>query len=230
MVKNEILIGRDVGKGEYLIDKQYVKVGRNHARIIRKTDGVYIEDLDSANGTFVNGTPISLKKINTDDQIMLGGVDYYELNVHKVIKLLPLTDEEYQSRFLQLKAVYETFQTESNRLSTKGAEDMMMKRFLPTMLTGTFTGIITLLVGDNLAERLTIAIIGGILSVLVFLVANKLASKSAHTMREKIAQLNKDFEMDYVCPECGMSFKGKSWEFLKRDGKCPACKREFGLN
>ena len=142
---------------------------------------------------------------------------------------MPLSDEEFQNRFLQLKEVYDTFQAESNRLSTKGTEDMMMKRFLPTMLAGTFTGIITLLVGNNTAERLSIAVIGGILSVIVFLVANKLAGKSAHNMREKIAQLNKSFELDYVCPDCGLSFKCKSWEFLKRDGKCPACKREFGV-
>ena len=46
MEKNEILIGREVEKGEYLIDKQYALIGRKHARIIRKSDGIYVEDLD----------------------------------------------------------------------------------------------------------------------------------------------------------------------------------------
>ena len=34
-------------------------VSRQHARIVREADGFYIEDLDSLNGTFVNGTRLS---------------------------------------------------------------------------------------------------------------------------------------------------------------------------
>lgn len=227
MEKNEILIGREVPKDDFLIDKQYVSVGRKHARIIRKPDGIYIEDLDSANGTFVNGKSVSLKKINASDKIMLGGINYYELKLDDILKLLPISDVEFQTKFLELKQVYDDYQYESNRLQTKGQEDMMTKRMLPTMLLGSFTGIITLLAGNNIIQRLSIAIIGGILTVVVFLVATKMASNSTKNMREKLAQLNEQFELDYVCPACGMSFRGKSWEFHKRSGKCPACHREF---
>ena len=185
-MKKEVLIGREVAKGEYLIDKQYSSVGRKHARIIRKPDGIYIEDLDSAHGTFVNGKPVNLKKITASDKITLGGIDYYELNMEKALKMLPISDEEFQSKFLQLKQVYDDYQAESNRLQTKGQEDMMTKRMLPTMLTGTFTGILTLLVGNNLIERLSIAVIGGIITVAVFLIATKMASKSTQIMREKL--------------------------------------------
>ena len=230
MVKNEILIGREVAKGEYLVDKQYISVGRKHARIIRKSDGIYIEDLDSANGTYVNGKSVSLKKINSSDKITLGGSNYYELNLEKVLKLLPISDQEFQSRFQQLKKVYDDYQSESNHLQTKGQEDMMTKRMLPTMLLGTFTGIITLLVGNTLFQRLSIAIIGGILTVVVFMVATKMASKSTQNMREKLNRLNENFEIEYVCPACGVSFRGKSWEFLKRTGKCAVCQREFHSN
>jgi len=186
MEKDEILIGREVEKGEFLIDNQYVSIGRKHARIIRKPDGIYIEDLDSAHGTFVNGKPVNLKKITASDKITLGGIDYYELNMEKALKMLPISDEEFQSKFLQLKQVYDDYQAESNRLQTKGQEDMMTKRMLPTMLTGTFTGILTLLVGNNLIERLSIAVIGGIITVAVFLIATKMASKSTQIMREKL--------------------------------------------
>ena len=227
MEKNEIILGREAGKGDYLIDKQYTSVGRRHARIIRKLDGIYIEDLNSANGTFVNGKAVNLKKINKSDRITLGGVDYYTLNLDSVLKLLPMSDQEFQNSFLQLKKTYDNYQSESNRLQTEGQADMMTKRMLPTMLLGTFTGIATLLVGNNLTERLLIAIGGGILTVVVFLVATKMASNSTKKMREKLAQLNENFELDYVCPACGVSYRGRSWEFLKKAGKCPACQREF---
>jgi len=227
MKKNEILIGREVAKGNYLVDKQYISIGRVHARILRKPDGIYIEDLNSANGTFVNGKSVGMKKIKTTDKITLGGVDYYELNLDNVLKLLPLSDEEFQNRFLQLKQVYENFQAESNRLQTDGQKDMMTKRFLPMTLVGTFTGIITLLFGNNKIERLSIAIIGGILMVVIFVVATKMASKSTQKMREQLTLLNENFELEYVCPACGISFKGRSWEFLNKNGKCPACHRKF---
>jgi len=230
MEKNEILVGREVGKGDYLIDKQYTSVGRKHARIFRKLDGIYIEDLDSANGTFVNGKAVNIKKLSNSDKITLGGENYYTLNLENVLKLLPMSDQEFQSGFLQLKKIYEDYQIESNRLQTEGQADMMTKRMLPTMLLGTFTGIATLLVGNDITERLLIAIGGGILTVVVFLVATKMASNSTKNMREKLTQLNDKFELDYVCPACGVSYRGRSWEFLKKTGKCPACQREFHVN
>ena len=230
MIKNEIWIGREAGNNEYLVDKQYTAVGRKHARIIRKPDGIYIEDLNSANGTFVNGKSVNLKKVNASDKITLGGAGYYELKLEDVLKLLPLSDKEFQDRFMQLRQVYDEFQTESTRLQTKGQEEMMTKRMLPTMLTGTFTGILTVIFGNDLTERLSIAIIGGLLTVVVFLVATKMASKSARLMREKSVRLNENFELDYVCPACGVSFKGRSWEFLNKTGKCPACQRKFHVD
>jgi len=228
MEKNEILIGREVPNGDYLIDKQYALVGRKHARIVRKPDGVYIEDLESTNGTYVNGKQISQKKVNGSDKISLGGVNYYELKLEDVLKLLPMADKEFKSEFMKLKQVYDDYQVESNRLQTKGQEEMMTKRMLPTTLLGIFTGIIASQVPKT--QRLTVAIIGGILTVVVFLVATKMASQSTQNMREKLAKLNEQFELDYVCPACGFSFKGKSWEFLRRTGKCPACHKEFHAN
>jgi len=227
MEKNEILIGREVGKGDYLIDRQYTSVGRRHARIMRKSDGIYIEDLDSANGTFVNGKSVNLKKIKTSDKIMLGGISGYELKLENALKLLPLQDSEFHGRFMQLKQVYDHYQEESNFLQTKGQEDMMTKRMLPTMLLGVFTGILTAFVGNEAGVKICIAVIGGMLTVVVFLFATKMASRSNKKTKEKLNLLNENFELDYVCPACGTSFRGRSWEFLKRAGKCPSCQREF---
>ena len=227
MEKNEILIGREVEKGEFLIDKAYVSVSRKHARIIRKPEGLFIEDLDSAHGTFVNGKSVISKKINLTDKITLGGVDYYELKLDKILKLLPMSDTEFSAKFMDLKRIYDDYQAESNRLQAKGQDNMMM-RMMPTMVLGSLTGIFTAVLPDSL--RLIILIIGGVLTVVVFLVALKVTSNSNKKMKEKITKLNEDFELDYVCPACGVSFKGRSWEFLKRAGKCSACQRECRID
>jgi len=47
-------------------------VSRNHARISRRDDGYYIEDLESRNGTYVNGRRINTPtRLTNDDQIQL---------------------------------------------------------------------------------------------------------------------------------------------------------------
>jgi len=230
MEKDEILIGRKVNKGDYPVDDKYTSVSRTHAKITRKSDGLYIEDMDSANGTYVNGIKIKTKKITIQDKVSLGGTNYFILDLNDVLKLLPMSDSEFSRKVSKLQQVYENYQTESNELQTKGQESMITKRMMPTMLLGVLTTLVTVVAGNNLQVKIGIAISGGLLTVIVFLAATKWASKSNKVMKENLTRLNENFELDYVCPNCGASFRGKSWEFLKRMGKCFACQREFHLN
>jgi pSer/pThr/pTyr-binding forkhead associated (FHA) protein len=52
-----------------------------HARIEPRRDGVWVEDLDSTNGTFVNGTKLTRpQKLTPGDVIRVGETDLrYEL-------------------------------------------------------------------------------------------------------------------------------------------------------
>lgn len=229
MEKNEILIGRQVGSGDFLVEEVHRSVSRLHAKITRKPDGLYIEDMDSAHGTFVNGSRVRSKKIGRLDTVSLGGPDHYILDINEVLKRLPLSGEEFDLKVLELRDIYDTYQRESNLLQSKMQEDMMTKRMLPTMLLGSLTTLAAIFVGDDARTKTLIAVGGAILSVLVFVLATKWASKSSREMRVKLNGLNEKFELEYVCPSCGAPYRGKSWEFIKRGGKCPACKREFHL-
>jgi len=51
-----IIAGRHPDSGIFV---QHPQVSRRHARIVRRDDGWVIEDLDSTNGTFVNGTRLT---------------------------------------------------------------------------------------------------------------------------------------------------------------------------
>jgi pSer/pThr/pTyr-binding forkhead associated (FHA) protein len=227
MYKNEVIIGRQVAKGEFLVEDKYKSVSRSHAKIIRKKDGLYIEDLDSANGTYVNGIRVRSKKVGLSDVISLGGAKYYIVNLNNVVKLLSMSDEEFSCRIMELKQVYDDYQTESSRLQSKGQEDMMTKRMLPTLLSGGIVSALGAILGSNEETKIMIVIGGILLSVVVFIMATKWATSSNQKMKEKLIQLNEGFELDYVCPSCGASFRGRSWEFIKRQGKCPVCQRVF---
>ena len=67
--QDEIIIGRD-SDNEVQIDN--VAVSREHAKIIRGPNSYLIEDLNSTNGTFVNGKKINKKFLNKNDEISIG--------------------------------------------------------------------------------------------------------------------------------------------------------------
>lgn len=66
------ILGRENEMKEYLADKAYVI--RQHAKIMKDDDKVYIENLSNTNFTFVNNQKIVEKtELHVDDEIGLGG-------------------------------------------------------------------------------------------------------------------------------------------------------------
>ncbi|MBF0344258.1 MAG: FHA domain-containing protein [Nitrospirae bacterium] len=78
---------KDAVLKEFTLDKDILTIGRKptndihvdnlavsgvHARIFKKDDKVYIEDLNSLNGTFVNGKKISVHHLTNSDVIIIG--------------------------------------------------------------------------------------------------------------------------------------------------------------
>ena len=62
-------IGRSPDAGVFLDD---VTVSRNHALLVRRRDGLYIDDLGSLNGTYVNRQRIESQVLADGDEIQVG--------------------------------------------------------------------------------------------------------------------------------------------------------------
>src|SRR3954454_12490801 len=62
-------IGRSPDAEVFLDD---VTVSRNHALIVRRRDGLYIDDLGSLNGTYVNRRRIESHKLVDGDELQVG--------------------------------------------------------------------------------------------------------------------------------------------------------------
>jgi ribosomal protein L40E len=74
LAPGETILGREHTGSAYFSTKPYV--GRRHAKITVESDGVYLEDLNSTNGTYINGVKIPAKtrvRIDPDEIIGLGG-------------------------------------------------------------------------------------------------------------------------------------------------------------
>lgn len=73
-VTGRMVLGADNEGSEYFYHKNYV--GGCHAAIIAEADGVYLEDMNSRNGTYVNGTKITpgqRVRLENGAEICLGG-------------------------------------------------------------------------------------------------------------------------------------------------------------
>lgn len=64
-----IVIGRDRSCQLSIDDPQ---ISRHHARVLRRADSITIEDLDSSNGTFLNGIRIKTGILKLNDLVTLG--------------------------------------------------------------------------------------------------------------------------------------------------------------
>lgn len=65
----DTIIGRGTGATLRLRDDG---ISRRHARVFQEGDDVWVEDLESANGTYVNQEPIRRQKLRDGDRIRLG--------------------------------------------------------------------------------------------------------------------------------------------------------------
>ena len=67
--QNEIIVGRDE-TSDIQIDN--IAVSREHATIIKGPNYYFIEDMQSKNGTFVNGKKINKKFLKPEDEVIIG--------------------------------------------------------------------------------------------------------------------------------------------------------------
>jgi pSer/pThr/pTyr-binding forkhead associated (FHA) protein len=69
LTQAEVTIGRSPESDVFLDD---VTVSRRHARLVRRDDGYWIEDLGSLNGTFVNRRRVEAQALTDGDEVQIG--------------------------------------------------------------------------------------------------------------------------------------------------------------
>ncbi len=78
LCKSNFVIGKDAMHSDYCIDKNS-SISRKHAMITSGRNGAYIQDCNSTNGTFINGTKIESERavlLNSGDIIKLSNEEF----------------------------------------------------------------------------------------------------------------------------------------------------------
>jgi hypothetical protein len=98
LVNGELIIGREDSCDIVIPDRQ---ISRRHARIYLSTEGVFLEDLGSKNGTYLNSQRIvDLQQLHEGDEIRIAFTQSFLFL--SADATLPLTDlpEEFQQAFV----------------------------------------------------------------------------------------------------------------------------------
>lgn len=213
--KKEIIIGR---QGDLQINDP--AVSREHAKITRTSDGIYIEDLDSKGGTYVNGKQIRKMKLKPTDDIKLAT---FSIRYQRIEQAFPLTDKEFSLKFQELKGVYDTYTRERVKMQSQSQAKTMLKRFIPMAIPG-----VLMMAMRNLTPAAMP--VGIVLSIAAVVGGNLLAAREQRNIPFKLQELEEKFKVDYTCPSCNRYFGAQqSWELLCKMGKCPYCNRAHNL-
>ncbi len=90
--RNETILGRSPKVDLQLQD---VGISRTHSRLYRVGDKVFVEDLQSANGTFLNGQQLVMsQQLQDGDKITLGSTTILKFTYHDKL------DEDYNNKML----------------------------------------------------------------------------------------------------------------------------------
>ncbi len=120
LTEGTITIGRSPENAIHLED---ISVSSRHAELTLRAENCYLKDLDSTNGTLVNGAPVTQAQLRAGDRIRFGKIDvYYECDAPSDAQPLPRL-EEVQARPAELSARPADFANASPFASAKKEKD-----------------------------------------------------------------------------------------------------------
>lgn len=211
------------------------KVSGQHARLIQCTDASFVlEDLDSKNGTFVNGIRITRKVIDRQDAVQLADTTYTVtelLRLQRTEAAKPAADRPKQAvapvlpepgkapldftvPFADLKPVFEQYPL--LRRNCRNREKMIRTG---SVILSSIIGIGAVLSSGGGALLLPI-MSGAGLSMLIPTLCSTLLSTE-----EKLEIIDKEYRERYRCPNptCRDPFGAREWELLAQQKTCRRC-------
>lgn len=199
-----------LGRGkenDFIIDD--MSVSNKHASIEIVDDKYIISDLNSRNGTFINGVKIQKKVISLDDDIVLGNCEISNQalfsNINTFIKHNKI---DFSKEFNELEAIYKDFIKKNSLIERNHRnKNIIIKLTLTLVLMG-----LCFLIFKNLVSSTIVGLVSGVLSN--YLINNV-------TAKEKKEDILIEYTNLFQCPKCNTELISKSWKYWKNKKSCP---------
>ena len=227
----EIIVGRRGEQSFPIMDKA---VSGKHLKLTTMPDGnVQVEDLESTNGTFIDGVRIIKKVVSRNTVVQMGSTFTFCINdVLPEVKTSPVPptpptppkpeyDEEILRKFQNLESVWNKYQEEKINLQKNNASKGFL-RMLPMFVLGGLGYMISCI--PELADFRTAITLAGLG---IGIIITWISYNSATSLPEQMEKLNQQFQIDYVCPKCKQFLGFTPFEGLKNRGQCSACKSKW---
>lgn len=212
-----IKIGK-ASDNDFIVDDPFVS--RHHALLTKENDGcLFLEDVGSTNGTFVNGCQIVKKRITPTDVIKLG--NQYVMHVSEVLK----HNNDYTEEFAALKKVYDDYIQAKVKIQSSNQFKTRLFQSLPFALPG-IVGVLIGFLGKGSPEWFGVSLF---ITICAPAVGIYMGAKQAARTPEQLQALANQFKIDYVCPKCGTFLGEIPWESLRNRKQCPVptCKAKW---
>lgn len=191
------------------------KVSGIHAKaFFNEKEEIVLEDLESRNGTFVNGRKIKQAIVGEKSNISLGDefVDYNEISTK-----LRHKNRDFSEEFCQLKNVYDKFREDIEQIRKTDEK----KNFIIRLGFSLFPLIFLLFFNKYIPPNLRILFYTG--SPVIFMIITYFKQLSS-TSKKKIEEISEQFLKEYKCPSCRCSLGNASWNLLADQKFCFSCK------
>ncbi len=175
-------------------------------------DEYLVTDLDSSNGTYINGVGIRTSLLRNTDKLKLGSVEFTTQEFFDdVNKLIKKNKSDFKKEYKKVLRLFEQYQGRKNNI--------VKPSVLPVILRVSFGLIIILLLlfvpdlDDGVRYALMIAV--GLISVLANMFGNSQVKKN-----EKLDLLKLEFENRLICPKCETSLMNQNITYWKGKKGC----------
>lgn len=201
----EFKIGRSANNDLCLDDNS---ISNEHALVIIEGDKFILKDLNSSNGTYVNGLRIGKKNINLEDYIKLGNYQLdNELLKNGIDTFIIKNKRDFTKEFNELENVYKQFQKKISKLNRNSKnKPLIIKLGIIVVLMV----LVYILIGD-ITSLLIVGLLAG-------LITNFIVPAGKQNENKEITQL--EYGDKFVCPKCRTSLIKKSWRYWKEKGEC----------
>lgn len=209
-----------IGRGDNVNFKfDDISISKVHAILtIEYYDDIEVEDSNSTNGTYINGTRIIRRKLQAGDQIKFGNYEpEMESFLKQVFDKYKGSKTDFIREFEEVLSVFAVYQSKKDKLVNPSHAALIMRIGFSVIAIG-----LLFLFQDYLKESIKL------FSTLVIILANVVAGfvgPSPAKRSSMLDSLRKEYEDQLVCPKCNIKLIQNNLSYYVGREKCinPKC-------